>query len=175
MSQHLTHRTTSLVLARLGAINRTSKRTHFRRDFSGSRWSSSWKDGSIEFAVGGLLIATLTIDQALQYQDRLERKNVMNEIENFTRVGSYDDVAEMEEWLNREKPLFDCVVRTVPFSLDGYKCLKGIKVGDVVEVLEEQVGPGNMYNLCRTKEDSKSAKPIAAGWVPTKYLEKVPT
>jgi len=121
------------------------------------------------------MITALTVDQVLQYRERQERNSIMNEMHNLTRVGSLDDVTEMEEWLNKKNSLFDCVVRTAPASLDGYKCLKGIEVGDIVEVLEEKVGPGNMYNLCRTKVDLESAKPVAAGWVPTMYLEKIPT
>lgn len=173
MAHQIASRKAPLLLARSFSISNISRGRVAQRNFSRSSWSSCWKDGTIEFAVGGLMITALAIDQVLQYQERLERNTIMNEIHNATRVGSVDDEAEMEEWLNRQNPLFDCVVRTVPFSLDGYKCLKGIEVGDVVEVLEEKVGPGNMYNLCRRKINRESARPVAAGWVPTKYLEKI--
>jgi hypothetical protein len=67
--------------------------------------------------------------------------------------------------------LFYCVVRR---SHGVSHCLTGAKVGDVVEVLDEAVGPEGVYNLCRLpaeKEDGVGADAI--GWFPTRWLQKM--
>lgn len=77
---------------------------------------------------------------------------------------------------------FKCIIRKVPLNFDGHKCLKNVKVGDVVSVIEEGVGPGGQYNLCsieriapKTGRDSSEIDParISIGWFPCSCLEKM--
>ena len=81
----------------------------------------------------------------------------------------------MEE--ESSKPsLFQCRVMAVPKYFDGTKSLMGVEVGDVVDVLEEQVGPGGTYNLCRLvrqERDGKKESIISVGWYPMSCLEKL--
>jgi len=51
--------------------------------------------------------------------------------------------------LDERKVLFRCVVRHVPKNFDGTRSLRFVKEGDIVDVLEENVGPGGGYNHCR--------------------------
>ncbi len=56
-----------------------------------------------------------------------------------------------------------------------------MKVGDVVSVLEEGVGPGGQYNLCMVeriaknavKESSDDDPILSIGWFPCSCLEKL--
>jgi hypothetical protein len=117
--------------------------------------------------VGGALLTAVAIDRLLVYRQDQDRDQFMDQLRNETR--SPDDLQEMENWYNMPS-LFDCVVRKMPLNLDGYKCLAGAEVGDVVQVLEEKVGPDGMYNLCRKVNNKGIA--TSAGWFPTMYLEK---
>jgi len=66
---------------------------------------------------------------------------------------SYGAFGDIDEIINKEsdkkKVLFRCRVRRVPRSFDGTRSLRFVKEGDVVEVLEENTGPGGGYNHCR--------------------------
>ena len=136
-----------------------------RRKFWSSRFA---QDGTIEFVLGGTLLAIVAVDQLLQYQQNQGREEFLNQLRN-ERTRSPEDLQEMEDWYNMPA-IFDCVVRKMPLNLDGYKCLTGVDVGDVVQVLQEKVGPEDMYNICRKVDDK--GRPISAGWFPTMYLEK---
>ena len=137
-----------------------------QRFFSSSR---IFKDGTIELLFGGALLTALALDQVFQYQQGKARENVMNQVRFQTQARGQEDSSDFEKLLNMTS-MFDCIVRKVPSNLDGYRCLTGVSVGDVVQVLEEKVGPGKMYNLCR-KMDAKG-RPVSVGWFPTMYLEK---
>lgn len=62
--------------------------------------------------------------------------------------------------------MYSCtVVRPISPMFDGYNSLTGIDAGDVVHVLEENVGPDEKYHLCRKGEN--------IGWFPIQLLQKV--
>jgi hypothetical protein len=67
--------------------------------------------------------------------------------------------------------LFCCIIR----KTHGFThCLSGIRIGDVVEVLEEGVGPLQAYNLCRVPTDHRdSVSKEIYGWFPYRWLEKL--
>ena len=77
----------------------------------------------------------------------------------------------------REQPaLFHCIVRRAYKNMGGSYGLQNVHVGDVVEVLEEGVGPNKHYNLCRIRkknldDDDDSEEQI--GWFPISYMEKL--
>lgn len=64
-----------------------------------------------------------------------------------------------------------CVVRR---NTGFTHCLSGVQIGDVVEVLQEGVGPDRMYNLVRlpTNADAPMSTDIY-GWFPTRMLQKM--
>jgi hypothetical protein len=69
---------------------------------------------------------------------------------------------------------FKCIVRRVPEQFDGHKCLQNIKVGDVVGVLEEGIGPGGQYNLCSIERNAADKEnKFSIGWFPCSCLEKL--
>ena len=70
--------------------------------------------------------------------------------------------------------LFQCIVRRIPMNFDGHKCLTGLEVGDVLDIVEEGVGPGGVYNLC-IKRDNKDGELDRIGWFPCSCLEVVTT
>jgi hypothetical protein len=65
--------------------------------------------------------------------------------------------------------LFHCVVRRTTGFTQG---LSGVQVGDVVEVLQEGVGPEGLYNLCRLPA-KHSMGTDTLGWFPTRWLQKL--
>jgi len=69
--------------------------------------------------------------------------------------------------------LFHCVIRK---NTGFTHCLSGVQLGDVVEVLEERVGPDRSYNLCRlpakSSTESKSLSTDTYGWFPIRWLQK---
>lgn len=71
--------------------------------------------------------------------------------------------------LEFEPILFHCVIRR---TRDVTHCLSNIKVGDVVQVLYEGVGPNQEYNLCRFPADEPHAMDTI-GWFPTRWLQKL--
>lgn len=84
-----------------------------------------------------------------------------------------DDAEMSRREIERKKNatvLFQCVVRRVPPNFDGHRCLTEVKVGDVLHVVEEGVGPGNQYNLCSF---DRGAGIISVGWFPCSCLEPV--
>lgn len=132
---------------------------------------NTWRrDGTIEMFIGGSLLCVIGVDQLLQYQQESNRKRIMQELQDEAGTRSAEEMVELESWLNRPA-LFECRVRKLAQNLDGTKCLKEVAIGDIVQVLEEKVGPGDMYNLCRTVD--RNGRTISAGWFPTMYLEKI--
>ena len=81
--------------------------------------------------------------------------------QSSSAVGEYDTMPV----------LFHCVIRR---SSGFTHCLSAssMQIGDVVEVLQEGVGPEELYNLCRlpAKHEMQSD---AIGWFPTRWLQKL--
>jgi hypothetical protein len=131
-------------------------------------WTSKFaKNGTPEMILGFAIIAVVAIDQGLAYRQRTEREALLNQLRSEFRRSQ--NSKEQDDWYNMP-PLFMCIVRKKPVNLDGFKCLTGVDVGDTVQVLQEKVGPNEMYNLCRSVDEKGRA--IAVGWFPTQYLEK---
>ena len=66
-------------------------------------------------------------------------------------------------------------IRKVPQIFDGYKCLKDVKEGDIVGVIEEGIGPGQ-YNLCsieRSTANEEDKNEVSIGWFPCSCLQNI--
>ena len=77
--------------------------------------------------------------------------------------------------LDGKPTLFHCVIRK---NSGLTHCLSGVQLGDVVEVLEEGVGPEKAYNLCRlpAKEETAGQSSLSRdtyGWFPIRWLQKL--
>ena len=67
--------------------------------------------------------------------------------------------------------LFYCVIRRTRGLTHS---ISNIQVGDVVEVLEEGVGPNNEYNLCRFPAPLDQPHAMdSVGWFPIRWLQKL--
>jgi hypothetical protein len=67
--------------------------------------------------------------------------------------------------------LFYCVIRKTKGMTHS---MSNIQVGDVVEVLEEGVGPNNEYNLCRFPAPQDQPHALdTVGWFPIRWLQKL--
>lgn len=78
---------------------------------------------------------------------------------------------EQQQQQEQSSVICFCVVRRT----SGFThCLSGVQIGDVVEVLEEGVGPDNLYNLCRLPADpNQELSRDIYGWFPTRFLQKL--
>lgn len=84
-----------------------------------------------------------------------------------------------EERLHAMPVLFHCVIRRThgfAHTMAGGR----LRVGDVVEVLQEGVGPDRSYNLCRLPADPEHGVGVGTllatdtyGWFPTRWLQKL--
>ena len=79
--------------------------------------------------------------------------------------------------LETKPTIFHCVIRK---SAGLTHCLSGVQLGDVVEVLEEGVGPERAYNLCRlparAQDEGQSSTSLSTdtyGWFPIRWLQKL--
>jgi hypothetical protein len=72
------------------------------------------------------------------------------------------------ETLEPMPPKLYCVVR----KTHGFThCLTGVQIGDVVEVLEEGVGPQKEYNVCRLPAKNNNVSADIYGWFPFRWLQ----
>ena len=142
------------------------------------------RNGTPEIVFGGVVLAVVGIDYYLQQRNDQQRSEMIRRFEEEVKQDEEVSRKEERELINNNggaamKPKFQCVVRVVPQQFDGHKCLTNLKVGDVVNVLLEGVGPDNKYNLCsieRLADSSTEAGEkhnISVGWFPCSCLEKI--
>lgn len=152
-----------------------------------SRQNSSvppnWKqNGTPEIIIGTTILVLLGVDHYLQNKQDESRRGLMRQLQTIIRE---DEIAEKERHQQQQmktdddvtdmKSLFTCTVRRLPKYFDGSKCLTGVKVGDQVSILQENVGPGGMYHLCRMDKnlpDQRGTAVTNIGWFPISCLEQ---
>jgi len=140
----------------------------------------NWRQsGTPEIVIGTTILSLLALDHYLQNKQDESRRKFMSTLQAVIRE---DEISEKE--LNHNKPdneepeetksLFYCIVRRLPKYFDGSKCLKGVRVGDKVSVIQENVGPGGMYHLCRLEyvDEKRGITFVDVGWFPISCLEK---
>ena len=140
-------------------------------------------NGTPEIVFGVGLLTLLAADQLLQSQQdaqhRSDREAVLKRLQHDVDADMAKDRSDGHTLSAEEessKPsLFQCRVMAVPKYFDGTKSLMGVEVGDVVDILSEQIGPGGTYNLCRLvrQEEGKKEVVVSMGWYPMSCLEKV--
>ena len=131
----------------------------------GEKLRDLWNSGTILMGLGGAGIALLVIDRTLQYFDRQEAKQIMASIQEEQ---AQKQIALFDKHKNTPS-LFECTVK-IAYKMGGTHGLKDVKEGQVVQVLEQAVGPQGHYNLCRTVDEQ--GNPVSIGWYPISYLEK---
>lgn len=143
------------------------------------------KNGTPEILIGSTLLLMLAADHFLQNMQRYERADVLTRLQKEVEADKRSTVvdgfsATMDFHSAKDAPfMFRCVVRRIPELFDGTKSLTNVKVGDIVDVVEEGVGPGGAYNLCRlcqtsdTETGCANGDEMSIGWFPTICLEKI--
>lgn len=132
-----------------------------------SRLRQRWDDGTILLSLGFSSLFLVAVDRFLQYQNKLEVTDTVEEI----RQSIDEKRREMMERHKNAPTLFQCKV-VEEYKMGGSHGLKGVKQGDVVEILQEDVGPGEYYHLCRTR-DPETADVLSIGWYPQGYMEPI--
>lgn len=143
-------------------------------------------NGTPEIVLGSIILGLAGIDYVLQVRNDNQRSDMYNQLEHEVRRDEATTREEDEKMLNEgvaAKSKFQCVIRRVPQNFDGHKCLKNVKLGDVVNVIEEGVGPGGQYNLCSVERDAPKKKAgddssgneqrKSIGWFPCSCLQKI--
>jgi hypothetical protein len=125
-----------------------------------------WNSGSILLGIGFAGLGLLVVDRYLQYVDDSERSDW---------VAKFDDLHRLQEqalWNEYEGApvLYECVVRKTYQPLGGTHGLKHVELNEVLQVIQEHVGPNGDYSLCR-KTDGKGNQ-LGVGWFPASYLER---
>eukprot|EP00804_Cyclotella_cryptica_P010666 CCRYP_005479-RA/>CCRYP_005479-RA protein AED:0.47 eAED:0.47 QI:0/-1/0/1/-1/1/1/0/229 len=169
----------------------TVRQTHNDRKLDGSsptfyeRLRELRSNGTPEIFLGSAILFLVGIDYALQIRNDDDRKTMMRQLEREVETDAEESRREVRERIRDgtgNKFLFKCVVRRVPQFFDGHRCLTNIKVGDVLNVIEEGVGPGNQYNLCsidrsqsrgKVGDESDAKGVVSIGWFPCSCLELV--
>jgi len=101
-------------------------------------------------------------------QQHLTREQIFSQINSLDAETSRSHMAL--KFLNRPAK-FQCIVKRIPIMFDGHLSLVGIEVNDIVDVLEENVGPDKLYNICRPLKAVNESLPV--GWFPKNCLEKI--
>ena len=142
------------------------------------------RNGIPEIVFGSMILALAGIDYVIRVRNDKPREDICQQLEREVRQDEMTTRKEERRLLDEgiAKTLkFKCIVRRVPRNFDGHKCLQNVKVGDVVDVIEEGVGPGGQYNLCMIestannslKESSDDGSTFSIGWFPCSCLEKL--
>jgi hypothetical protein len=142
-------------------------RHHTHRMFS-TPSSSDSRRGSLFIGLGWTLLGLLALDQALQYRQQHDAKE---RLEILASMQQEADEMNQVDWDRTLPSLFECKILHVEASLDGIKMLSNIRVGDVVEIIEESVGPNKAYHLGRRPAQGRRKEAI--GWYPIQMMELI--
>ncbi len=143
--------------------------------------------GGIWIYLGWTILGLVGVDQALQYKQERE-DNERRRLIAQMQLDADNDSMNVADWDETLPTLFTCKILHVDSGLDGTKMLtrskrhrvrsginKNIKRGDIVEIIDANVGPGKNYHLCRMKEQKSDGDGPSAvvGWYPIDYLERL--
>ena len=136
----------------------------------GGRLREWWDNGNVLLILGWTGLAVFALDRLLQYQQRADARDI---VESIVYDSKLQKRALLLKW--KDQPaLFNCIIRREYKQMGGSYGLHDVMVGDVVEVLEEGIGPDKHYNLCRIqKDDGSGGKEDQIGWFPMSFMEKM--
>ena len=124
------------------------------------------RSGRVLITTGWILLGLLSIDQVLQYLDRQQAADAVAELQTAERA------ARMEFYQQHETlpTLYETTVK-FEYKMSGTRGLKGVVLGDRLEVLQDGVGPNGTYATCRKRDAAGNITSI--GWYPVSFMEKV--
>ncbi|KAL3811594.1 hypothetical protein ACHAXA_010563 [Cyclostephanos tholiformis] len=142
------------------------------------------RNGVPEIVFGSTILALVGIDYVVRVLTDKPREDIYRQLERELRqdeVTTREDDKRMLDDGVAKTLKFKCIIRRLPKHFDGHKCLQNVKVGDIVDVLEEGVGPGGQYNLCLIESTAKNplkeslvdGSSVSVGWFPCSCLEKL--
>lgn len=142
---------------------------------SSSFFRRSWNNGNLLLFVGYSGLAIWLIDRYLQYDQSRTKRNAQ---QLLLSIQEETVMKRRELYENNYKriALYQCTVIEVYKNMGGFYGLQNINTNDIIDIIEENVGPDEYYHLCRTyeyKDDTKMIKSI--GWYPKKYLHRIET
>merc|ERR1719152_407572 len=85
----------------------------------------------------------------------------------FTAAGHEDRIASKAIKVSEDPEIFKARVKAVSNMFDGPIALTGVKVGDILSVVEVKTGPSEYYHRCQTEDSQRE------GLFPTRFLERV--
>mmetsp|Transcript_24829 Transcript_24829/g.44659 ORF Transcript_24829/g.44659 Transcript_24829/m.44659 type:complete len:231 (+) Transcript_24829:126-818(+) len=145
-----------------------------------------WRsNGTPEIALGSIILALVGIDYVLQVRNDQDREDAYRQLERNVRRDEATTRKEDKKMLDEGVAAnfkFKCIIRKAPENFDGHKCLKNVKVGDIVNVIEEGVGPDGQYNMCaiergavkhKGNDSSEDVQRFSIGWFPCSCLQKI--
>jgi hypothetical protein len=130
--------------------------------------------------LGWTLLGLVVLDQALQIKQEWEDEGKRQVLKQIQKEADDTHPADFNESL---PTLFKCRLVHIEPSLDGTKMLTrkqkqttgstSLQPGDIVDVIEANVGPNQAYHVCRVKSRDSNATSVLVGWYPVMFLERV--
>lgn len=129
-----------------------------------------WSSGNLLIGIGWIGLAVIAIDRYLQYEQHAESMALLQSLADET---AQRRLALQAEW-SGATPLYQVTVVREYKGMGGSHGLRGLQVGDVLDVLKENEGVGNdmNYYLCRRNGVEDGGHEI--GWYPMGFVEKIP-
>ena len=125
------------------------------------------RGGNVLIGFGWFLLGLMAVDQGLQYTDRQHAQSTINELRQ-----AEEEARRVFFEQHKELPvLYEAVVK-FEYKMSGTRGLKGVKLYDRLQVLEEGVGPNGTYATCR-RIDANTGEITSIGWYPLSFMEKV--
>jgi hypothetical protein len=158
-----------------------SQQSHARTWVSRLR---NWYDrpGSVLLVVGWSALALVVLDRYLQHVDRQDAVRLVASVS----VQQQRERDEMHRQFASAPALHRVEVVTAYHEMGGTRGLQArLAVGDVLEVLQEHVGPSGLYLMVRTsrpvsaasqgegKVDNEGTEPPQIGWYPRAFVKAV--
>jgi hypothetical protein len=137
-----------------------------------SRLRLAWSNGNILIYLGWTGVLVLLVDRYLQMTQPQPEQPEETAKAMIRTIQEESARIKMELYRNyKDAPaLYRATVTHAYKGMGGSHGLQHVPIGDVVEILQEHVGPDHHYHLCRTTHGYYQQ----IGWYPVPYLQPVP-
>lgn len=125
------------------------------------------RGGNVLIGFGWFLLGLMAVDQGLQYTDRQHAQSTINELRQ-----AEEEARQVFFEQHKDLPVLHETVVKFEYKMSGTRGLKGVKLHDRLQVLEEGVGPNGTYATCR-RIDANTGDILSIGWYPLSFMEKV--
>lgn len=140
------------------------------KDTPSLKGSGNWKkNGTPEIIIGSTILSLLLVDSLIQKYNEsasssISKEEVLRELElaiqkdhqrdNQNSISNTTNLVHplLEDTGKEKVTLYKCKIMKIPKYFDGTRSLKNVKVNDVVQVVQEFVGPDSNYHLCKIEK-----------------------